>query len=101
MGVDRLTFNAYYSDMLFLDKYGWPVETVKGRWFHSLLRRVIHTRKIRRGKRLCETSADVSVGHLPTTPETKLTEFERKTIIAKARSRVRGRSPHPRKRDRS
>ena len=37
--------------MLFFDKYGWPVERVKGRWFLNFLRLLIHTRKItlRRG----------------------------------------------------
>ena len=34
--------------MYFLDKYGWPIECVKGRWFFNLCRRLIHTRKIRR-----------------------------------------------------
>ena len=35
--------------MVFLDKFGWPVETVKGRPVLNLLRLLIHTRKIRRG----------------------------------------------------
>lgn len=30
----------------FIDKYGYPVETIKGRWFHAIIRRLIHTRKI-------------------------------------------------------
>lgn len=30
----------------FLDKYGWPVITIKGRIILNFLRRVIHTRKI-------------------------------------------------------
>ncbi len=36
----------------FLDKYGWPVETIKGRWVQNTLRLIIHTRKmsiLRRG----------------------------------------------------
>jgi hypothetical protein len=32
--------------MIFLDKYGWPVETFKGRPVLNFLRRLIHTRKI-------------------------------------------------------
>ena len=36
--------------MQFLDKYGWPVERVKGRWFLNLLRLLVHTRKIKGGK---------------------------------------------------
>jgi hypothetical protein len=31
-----------------LDKYGWPVETFKGRPILNLLRRLIHTRRIAR-----------------------------------------------------
>lgn len=29
-----------------LDKDGWPVERIKGRWFLNLLRVLIHTRRI-------------------------------------------------------
>jgi len=29
-----------------LDKFGWPVERVKGRWFLNFFRVLIHTRKI-------------------------------------------------------
>ena len=36
--------------MIYLDKYGWPVERVKGRWFFNLLRLFIHTRQIKRGR---------------------------------------------------
>ena len=36
--------------MVFLDKLGWPIETIKGRWFHNFLRRLIHTRKIKKGR---------------------------------------------------
>lgn len=32
--------------LYYLDKLGWPVELVKGRWFLNFLRRLIHTRKI-------------------------------------------------------
>lgn len=28
------------------DKLGWPVETVRGRWFFNLIRRIIHGRKV-------------------------------------------------------
>lgn len=36
--------------MQFLDKHGWPVERIKGRRITNLIRLLIHTRKIRRGK---------------------------------------------------
>jgi len=32
----------------FLDKYGFPVECVKGRWGLNIIRLLIHTRKISR-----------------------------------------------------
>lgn len=32
--------------MYFLDKYSWPVETIKGRPVLNFIRRLIHTRKI-------------------------------------------------------
>ena len=32
--------------MRFLDKYGWPVERVEGRPALSLIRLILHTRKI-------------------------------------------------------
>lgn len=35
--------------MQYLDKAGWPVENVKGRWFRNFLRRLIHTRQLKRG----------------------------------------------------
>ncbi len=35
--------------MQYLDKLGWPVERVKGRWFFNFVRLLIHTRKIKRG----------------------------------------------------
>jgi hypothetical protein len=35
--------------MQYLDKLGWPVERVKGRWFLNFLRLLIHTRKIKTG----------------------------------------------------
>ena len=35
--------------MQYLDKHGWPVERVKGRWFQNFIRLLIHTRKIKRG----------------------------------------------------
>jgi len=34
--------------MYFLDKYGYPVERVKGRWGLNIIRLLIHTRKISR-----------------------------------------------------
>lgn len=36
--------------MVCLDSYGWPVETIKGRPFINLLRLLIHTRRIVRGR---------------------------------------------------
>ena len=36
--------------MVFLDKHGWPVETIKGRWVQNFLRRLLHTRRIVRGR---------------------------------------------------
>lgn len=35
--------------MVFLDKLGWPVAYIKGRWILKWVRRLIHTRKIKRG----------------------------------------------------
>ena len=35
--------------MVFLDKYGWPVVVPKNRPVMKWLRRIIHTRRIRRG----------------------------------------------------
>ncbi len=32
--------------MYFLDKHGWPVETIRGRPALNFLRRVIHTRRV-------------------------------------------------------
>jgi hypothetical protein len=32
--------------LYYLDKLGWPVERVTGRWFLNFLRLLIHTRKI-------------------------------------------------------
>ena len=31
--------------LYYLDKLGWPVEIIKGRWFLNFFRRLIHTRK--------------------------------------------------------
>lgn len=36
--------------MQFLDKHDWPVERIRGRPITNLIRLLIHTRKIRRGK---------------------------------------------------
>jgi len=33
--------------MKVLDKYGWPVERIKGRYFHNFLRLLIHGRSIK------------------------------------------------------
>ena len=35
--------------MQYLDKLGWPVERIKGRWFLNFIRLLIHTRKIKTG----------------------------------------------------
>lgn len=32
--------------LYYLDKLGWPVECVKGRWFLNFIRRLIYTRKV-------------------------------------------------------
>jgi len=34
------------EEMVYLDKYGWPVERIKGRWFLNFMRLLIHTNKI-------------------------------------------------------
>jgi hypothetical protein len=34
-------------NIVFLDKYGWPVEVIKGKWLTNFIRRVIHTRNIK------------------------------------------------------
>lgn len=36
--------------MVFLDKYGWPVEKIKGRKFTNIIRLLLWTRKIKRGR---------------------------------------------------
>lgn len=36
--------------MQFLDRLGWPVERIKGRYVLNFLRLLIHTKKIKRGK---------------------------------------------------
>ena len=36
--------------MVFLDRWGYPVECIRGRWFQNFLRRLIHTRRIARGR---------------------------------------------------
>jgi len=36
--------------MVFLDRHGWPVEYVKGWFVRKWLRRLIHTRRIVRGR---------------------------------------------------
>lgn len=36
--------------MYVTDRYGWPVEQIKGRWLLNLLRLLIHARRIHRGR---------------------------------------------------
>jgi len=36
--------------MQFLDKYGWPVERIKGKYVLNFFRLIIHTRCIKFGK---------------------------------------------------
>ena len=36
--------------MVFLDKYGWPVERIRGHRLVNFLRLLLHTRRIRRGR---------------------------------------------------
>ena len=36
--------------MVFLDKYGYPIEKIKGRWFSNLIRTIFYCRNIKRGK---------------------------------------------------
>ena len=43
-------FDERGNDMHFVDKLGWPVETIKGRPVLNFLRILIHTARIRRGK---------------------------------------------------
>lgn len=35
--------------MVFLDKYGWPVERIKGKKFINFIRLLLHTRSIKQG----------------------------------------------------
>jgi hypothetical protein len=44
--------------MQFLDKYGWPVERIKGRWFVNFMRLLLHTRKVKRGTFVHRPSKD-------------------------------------------
>ena len=44
--------------MQYLDKLGWPVERIKGRWFLNIIRLLIHTRKIIRGSFIHTQMAD-------------------------------------------
>ena len=39
--------------LYYLDKFGWPVEVIEGRWFLNFFRRLIHTRKITRRRPNC------------------------------------------------
>jgi hypothetical protein len=39
--------------LYYLDKLGWPVERIKGRWFLNFLRILIHTRKYTFKKPYC------------------------------------------------
>lgn len=47
--------------MIFLDKLGWPVETVPGRHVLNFLRRCIHTRRIVRKWEPTKPAPDPSV----------------------------------------
>lgn len=38
----------WLKNLTFLDKYGYPVKRVKGRWFFNFLRILIHTERIGR-----------------------------------------------------
>lgn len=35
--------------MVFLDRYGWPVEIIKGKWIQNILRLLVHTKSVKRG----------------------------------------------------
>lgn len=35
--------------MIFQDRYGFPVECIRGRWFTNFIRLLLHTRRIKRG----------------------------------------------------
>lgn len=37
------------DEMVFIDKYGWPVEKIKGKPITTFIRLLIHTRKIKKG----------------------------------------------------
>ncbi len=46
----RLSVQILNGDnMVFLDKYGWPVERTKGYKFFNFIRLLVHTRKVCRG----------------------------------------------------
>ncbi len=36
--------------MVLLDRDGWPIVSIKGRWVTIWIRRLLHTRKIVRGR---------------------------------------------------
>ena len=46
----RLSNDVYNQEMVFLDKYGWPIECTKGHKLINFIRLLIHTCKIKRGK---------------------------------------------------
>ena len=44
-------------DYIFVDKYGWPIEKIKGRWFFNFVRVLIHARGIKRKSDLTTNKA--------------------------------------------
>ena len=39
--------------LYFLDKYGYPIERIRGKWFSNFVRILIHTRRITRKRPSC------------------------------------------------
>ena len=44
----KIVKSKWLKNLTFLDKYGYPVERVRGRWFFNFLRILIHTKRIAR-----------------------------------------------------
>lgn len=55
--------------MQYLDKWGWPVTGFKGRPILSFIRRLIHTRKIKRGNFEHKQSPVTGAGCAPTSSQ--------------------------------